>query len=79
MAMGFDLDLSISVTMDSGGNMTMIPIFHVTLEMQGSGNPMDPADGGIQGLPLKTRVVTKAAREFKNVGLQKQTRRSVCR
>ncbi len=48
MAMGFDLDLSKSVTMDSGGNMTMTPVFHVTSGMQGSGNPMDPADGGIQ-------------------------------
>lgn len=48
MAMGFDLDLSKSVTMDSGGNMTMNPVFHVTSGMQGSGNPMDPANGGIQ-------------------------------
>jgi hypothetical protein len=48
MAMGFDLDLSKSVTLDSGGNMTMTPVFHVTSGMQGSGNPMDPADGGIQ-------------------------------
>lgn len=48
MAMGFDLDLSKSVTMDSGGNMTMNPVFHVTSGMQGSGNPMDPSDGGIQ-------------------------------
>jgi hypothetical protein len=48
MAMGFDLDLSKSVTMDSGGNMTMNPVFHVTSGMQGSGNPMDPTDGGIQ-------------------------------
>lgn len=48
MAMGFDLDLSKSVTMDSGGNMAMNPVFHVTSGMQGSGNPMDPSDGGIQ-------------------------------
>ena len=50
MAMGFDLDLSKSVTMDSGGNMTMNPVFHVTSGMQGSGNPMDPSNGGIQGM-----------------------------
>ena len=48
MAMGFDLDLSKSVTMDTGGNMMMNPVFHVTSGMQGSGNPMDPSDGGIQ-------------------------------
>jgi hypothetical protein len=48
MAMGFDLDLSKSVTMDSGGNMAMNPVFHVTSGMQGSGNPMDPSNGGIQ-------------------------------
>lgn len=48
MAMGFDLDLSKSVTIDSGGNMTMNPVFHVTSGIQGSGNPMDPSDGGIR-------------------------------
>ena len=48
MAMGFDLDLSKSVTMDASGNMSMNPVFHVTSGMQGSGNPMDPSDGGIQ-------------------------------
>src|ERR1035437_5559250 len=48
MAMGFDLDLSKSVTMDSGGNMAMNPVFHVTSGMQGSSNPMDPSNGGIQ-------------------------------
>src|SRR6266700_7353296 len=30
MAMGFDLDLASSVTMDSGGNMAMSPVFHVS-------------------------------------------------
>jgi len=50
MAMGFDLDLSKSVTMDAGGNMMMNPVFHVTSGMQGSGNPMDPSNGGIQGM-----------------------------
>lgn len=50
MAVGFDLDLSKSVTMDSGGNMTMNPVFHVTSGMQGSGNPMDPSNGAIQGM-----------------------------
>lgn len=48
MAMGFDLDLSHSVTVDSSGNMNMNPVFNVTSGMQGSGNPMDFADGGIQ-------------------------------
>jgi len=48
MAMGFDLDLASSVTMDSGGNMAMNPVFHVSSGAQGSGNPMDPSDGGIQ-------------------------------
>ncbi len=48
MAMGFDLDLASSVTMDSGGNMAMNPVFHISSGVQGSGNPMDPSDGGIQ-------------------------------
>lgn len=48
MAMGFDLDLAKSVTADSSGNLSMNPVFHVTSGMQGSGNPMDFADGGIQ-------------------------------
>lgn len=48
MAMGFDLDLASSVTMGSNGNMTMNPVFHVTSGTQGSGNAMDPANGGIQ-------------------------------
>jgi len=48
MAMGFDLDLASSVTIDSGGNMAMNPVFHVSSGAQGSGNPMDPSDGGIQ-------------------------------
>ncbi|MDE3163737.1 MAG: hypothetical protein KGL64_10805 [Acidobacteriota bacterium] len=48
MAMGFDLDLGSSVTMGSNGNLSMNPIFHVTSGMQGSGNPLDPSNGGIQ-------------------------------
>ncbi len=48
MAMGFDLDLASSVTTASGGTLTMNPVFHVTSGTQGSGNAMDPADGGIQ-------------------------------
>jgi len=48
MAMGFDLDLASSVTMGSNGNLAMNPVFHVTSGMQGSGNAMDPSDGGIQ-------------------------------
>ncbi len=48
MAMGFDLDLASSVTTASGGALTMNPVFRVTSGTQGSGNAMDPADGGIQ-------------------------------
>lgn len=48
MAMGFDLDLASSVTMGTNGNLTMNPVFHVTSGTQGSGNAMDPANGGIQ-------------------------------
>jgi len=48
MAMGFDLDLASSVTTGSNGDLTMNPVFHMTSGMQGSGNPQDYADGGIQ-------------------------------
>ncbi|HVJ09212.1 MAG TPA: DUF5666 domain-containing protein [Acidisarcina sp.] len=48
MAIGFDLDLANSVTRDASGNMTLNPVFHVTSGMQGVGNPLDPANGGIQ-------------------------------
>lgn len=48
IAMGFDLDLASSVTMGTNGNLSMNPVFHVTSGTQGSGNPMDFADGGIQ-------------------------------
>ncbi len=48
MAMGFDLDLASSVTMGTNGSLSMNPVFHVTSGTQGSGNPMDFADGGIQ-------------------------------
>lgn len=48
MAMGFDMDLAKSVTADATGNLTLNPVFHVTAGMQGSGNPMDPANGGVQ-------------------------------
>ncbi|MFP5230835.1 MAG: DUF5666 domain-containing protein [Acidobacteriota bacterium] len=47
MAMGFDLDLAKSVT-GSSGSLTMNPVFNVTSGAQGSGNPMDFSDGGIQ-------------------------------
>ncbi len=47
MAMGFDLDLASSVTQSSSGALSMNPVFHVTSGAQGSGNPMDYADGGI--------------------------------
>jgi hypothetical protein len=48
MAIGFDLDLASSVTVDAGGNLTMNPVFHVSSGMQGSGNSLDPMNGGIQ-------------------------------
>lgn len=48
MAMGFDLDLASSVTADSSGNLMFNPVFHVSSGTQGSGNPLDPANGGIQ-------------------------------
>ena len=48
MAMGFDLDLASSVTASSGGNLSMNPVFHVSSGMQGSGNALDPTNGGIQ-------------------------------
>jgi len=48
MAVGFDLDLANSVTMDAGGNPKMNPVFHVTSGMQGAGNPLDSSNGGIQ-------------------------------
>lgn len=48
MAIGFDLDLANSVTMDSSGNPKMNPVFHVTSGMQGTGNALDPSNGGIQ-------------------------------
>ncbi|MDP9050707.1 MAG: DUF5666 domain-containing protein [Acidobacteriota bacterium] len=48
MAVGFDLDLANSVTMDASGNPKMNPVFHVTSGMQGAGNPLDPSNGGIQ-------------------------------
>lgn len=50
MAMGFDLDLAHSVAVDTNGNMTFNPVFHVTSGTQGSGNPMDFANGGIDGM-----------------------------
>lgn len=48
MAMGFDLDLASSIAMGSGGILTMNPVFHVSSATQGSGNPADFSDGGIQ-------------------------------
>ena len=48
MAIGFDLNLANSVTMGSSGALAMNPVFQVTSGMQGSGNPLDPSDGGIQ-------------------------------
>jgi hypothetical protein len=48
MALGFDMNMATSVTQDSNGNMTLNPVFSVTTEAQGSGNPLDPTFGGIQ-------------------------------
>ena len=48
MAMGFDLNLASSVTAGSGGSLSMNPTFHVSSGMQGSGNALDPTNGGIQ-------------------------------
>ncbi len=48
MAIGFDMNMASSVTADASGNMTLNPVFKVTMGMQGTGNPLDPADGGIQ-------------------------------
>ena len=47
MAMGFDLDLASSITQGSNGSLMMNPVFHVSSGQQGSGNPMDYANGGI--------------------------------
>ncbi|HEV2487020.1 MAG TPA: DUF5666 domain-containing protein [Terracidiphilus sp.] len=47
MAMGFDLDLANSVA-DANGNLTVNPVFHFSSGMQGSGNPADFTNGGIQ-------------------------------
>ena len=47
MALGFDLDMASSVAAGSGGSLTFHPVFHVSSGMQGSGNPTDWADGGI--------------------------------
>lgn len=50
MALGFDMDMAQSVTMGSNGSVAFNPVFHVRSGMQGSGNPMDYSDGGIQGM-----------------------------
>jgi hypothetical protein len=47
MTLGFDLDLAQSVTADSSGNLTFLPVFHVTSGSQGSGSPQDFSSGGI--------------------------------
>ena len=58
MAMGFDLDLADSVTKGSNGNLSMNPVFHVTSAAQGSGNALDPSDGGIQQMMGEISSVT---------------------
>jgi hypothetical protein len=47
MAMGFDMDLASSITKDTNGKLVMNPVFHMTSAAQGSGNPTDYADGGV--------------------------------
>lgn len=47
MALGFDLDLGQSVTADTNGNLSFLPVFHVTSGLQGAGNPQDFSGGGI--------------------------------
>ena len=58
MAMGFDLDLAHSVSVDGSGNLTMTPVFHTTSGMQGSGKPLDFADGGIEEMMGSVSAVT---------------------
>ena len=48
VAMDFDMDLASSITADASGNVTMKPVFHVRAGTQGSGDPLDPANGGIR-------------------------------
>ena len=47
MAMSFDLDLASSIAQDTGGGLTMNPVFTMTAGQQGSGNAADYIDGGI--------------------------------
>lgn len=48
MALGFDMDMAHSISINASGNVTMNPTFHVSMGTQGSGNPLDPANGGVQ-------------------------------
>lgn len=50
MAIGLDLNLASSVMMSATGAFSMTPVFNVTVGAQGSGNPRDPSNGGIDGL-----------------------------
>lgn len=50
MALNMDMDLAASVSIDAAGNVAMTPAFHTSLGGMGSGNPMDPENGGIQHL-----------------------------
>ncbi len=58
MAIGFDLNLASSVTAGSGGTLSMNPVFNVSSGMQGSGNALDPASGGIQQMVGTVSSVT---------------------
>ena len=68
MAMGFDLDLANSVTAASGGGLAFQPVFHATAGTQGSGNPMDWTDGGIQ--QMMGAVTAVAGSSFTMTSLQ---------
>jgi hypothetical protein len=48
MAMSFDLDMARSVAAASGGGLAFNPVFHVSSATQGSLNPGDWEDGGIE-------------------------------
>lgn len=68
MAMGFDLDLANSVSTAPGGGLAFNPLFQATAAMQGSGNPMDWSDGGIQ--QMMGAVTAVAASSFTMTSLQ---------
>jgi hypothetical protein len=48
MAMSFELNLANSISTNSSGTLIMNPAFNFSYGMQGTGNPIDFSDGGIQ-------------------------------